>query len=216
MVKVDNSPAERRRGKVRGKILSAAERVFAQEGQLGLSIRRLAEEIDYSPAAIYKYFDSKETLVDELKEAFFQRLLAEMDRGADLTLPFGQRARQALATYIRVAVAKPHHYAAAFNGQSWPEGPGEDDADFGETNKGRAFLMLKGMVEEGIAIGALQSELDAGLVAKSIWAALHGLAQMIAHIPGFPALKGGYSALSQDEFIDFHADLLIRGLEKDI
>jgi hypothetical protein len=45
---------------------------------------------------------------------------------------------------------------------------------------------------------------------------LHGLAQMIAHIPGFPALKGGYSALSQDEFIDFHADLLIRGLEKDI
>ena len=53
---------------MRGAILEAAERVFSVEGEAGLSIRRLAEEIDYSPSAIYKYFGSKDELVDELKE----------------------------------------------------------------------------------------------------------------------------------------------------
>ena len=52
------SPAERRRLRVRGAILDAAEKVFAEEGETGLSIRRIADEIDYSPAAIYKYFSS--------------------------------------------------------------------------------------------------------------------------------------------------------------
>ena len=70
-----SSPAERRRHKIRARILSAAEQVFAREGVDGLSIRRLAENIDYSPAAIYKYFKSKDELVDELKETFFGLIL---------------------------------------------------------------------------------------------------------------------------------------------
>ena len=40
------SPAERRRLRVREAILDAAERVFAQEGEAGLSIRRIADEIE--------------------------------------------------------------------------------------------------------------------------------------------------------------------------
>ena len=71
----EETPADRRRSRVRESIISAAERVFAKEGEEGLSIRRLADEIDYSPSAIYKYFGSKEELIDELKEAFFERLL---------------------------------------------------------------------------------------------------------------------------------------------
>ena len=73
-----HTPAERRRIRVRGAILEAAERVFAVEGEAGLSIRRIADEIDYSPAAIYKYFGSKDELIDELKEAFFGRILCSL------------------------------------------------------------------------------------------------------------------------------------------
>ena len=50
----DLSPAERRRRKVRDAIVSAAEEIFAEEGEAGLSMRRIAERIDYSPAALYK------------------------------------------------------------------------------------------------------------------------------------------------------------------
>jgi AcrR family transcriptional regulator len=68
----DLTPAERRRLKVRDAIIGAAEEIFAEEGEAGLSMRRIAERIDYSPAALYKYFDSKEALFQEIREGFFR------------------------------------------------------------------------------------------------------------------------------------------------
>ena len=208
-----DTPAERRRVKVREMILAAAERVFATEGADGLSIRRLARKIDYSPAAIYKYFESKEELVHELKEAFFAKLLSHVNSIADASEPFDERARRCVATYMRVAVEKPYHYAAAFAGELSHAGPTLDDPGFEHTKKGMAFLVLRGMVEEGVSSGQFRGDIDATLAAKSIWASMHGLAMMIVHIPSFPALKGSPSRMAREDFIDMHADNVVRGLE---
>jgi len=209
-----SSPAERRRHKIRARILSAAEQVFAREGAAGLSIRRLAENIDYSPAAIYKYFKSKDELVDELKETFFELILENVHRIADRSTPFAERSRDCVATYIRIATEKPHHYAAAFAGES-PEGEGPVDGEpgFGATKKGQACNVLRGMIAEGVENGVFRSEVDPSLAAKSLWASMHGLTMMIVHIPSFPALKANQKTLSRENFILFHADQLIRGLE---
>lgn len=208
-----NTPAERRRHKVRELILKAAERVFARDGADGLSIRRLAQDIDYSPAAIYKYFASKEELLDELKEAFFAKILARVHMMADTTQPFAERARECVATYVRVAIEKPHHYAAAFSGQEDAKPACEEETDFEGTNKGLAFNILQSMFQEGIEDGYLRCDLDASLVAKSAWVSMHGLAMMMVHLPQFPDLADGADSVSRDEFIDFHADLVVRGLE---
>jgi AcrR family transcriptional regulator len=208
-----SSPAERRRNKIRARILTAAERVFAREGAEGLSIRRLAENIDYSPAAIYKYFNSKDELVDELKESFFALILENVNRIADTTTPFASRARDCVATYVQIAVAKPHHYAAAFAGESVLNGPSDRDPEFELTKKGQAFIVLSGMIAEGVELGAFRQDIDPTIAAKSIWASMHGLAMMIVHIPSFPALKAEDSDMTQEEFILFHADQVIRGLE---
>lgn len=208
-----SSPAERRRNKIRARILTAAERVFAQEGAEGLSIRRLAENIDYSPAAIYKYFSSKDELVDELKEAFFELILENVNRIADTATPFAERARDCVATYVRLAIEKPYHYAAAFAGESVTDAPVDGEPGFDLSNKGQAFNVLSGMIAEGVEIGAFRRDIDPTLAAKSVWASMHGLAMMIVHIPSFPALKPNQPSLAQDEFILFHADQLIRGLE---
>ncbi|MEL7482131.1 MAG: helix-turn-helix domain-containing protein, partial [Pseudomonadota bacterium] len=100
------SPAERRRLRVRQAILDAAERVFAEDGEAGLSIRRLADEIDYSPGAIYKYFQSKQELVDELKESFFARILEQVEDVPDDTGPFLDYSRRCIETYIRTALER--------------------------------------------------------------------------------------------------------------
>ena len=213
MTVVTSSPAERRRNKIRARILSAAESVFAREGAEGLSIRRLAENIDYSPAAIYKYFSSKDELVDELKESFFEIILENVNRIADTASPFADRARECTATYIHVAANKPHHYAAAFAGESAATGPVDNEPGFDQSKKGQAFNVLRDMIAEGVETGAFRQEIDPSLAAKSLWASMHGLAMMIAHIPSFPALKHGQPALAREKFIDFHADQLIRGLE---
>ncbi|KCZ94141.1 TetR/AcrR family transcriptional regulator [Hyphomonas johnsonii] len=214
---LEQTPAERRRSKVRGAIIDAAERVFASEGENGLSIRRLAEEIDYSPSAIYKYFGSKEELIDELKEAFFKRLLSRVDMISGTDRPFHLRARACVSTYIETAVERPHHYAAAFSnaygsntGNVWPD---MDWETFMQTNKGRAFGLLVDMVREGQSLGVFDPSLDPYLSAKSVWAASHGLAQLMTHLPQFPDLRPTNTCLSASEFVAFHADLVFRGLQ---
>jgi AcrR family transcriptional regulator len=210
-----SSPAERRRNKIRARILSAAERVFAREGAEGLSIRRLAENIDYSPAAIYKYFKSKDELVDELKETFFELILENVNRIADTSMPFDLRARDCVATYVRIAVEKPHHYAAAFAGEAGSDGaaPVDGEPGFELSKKGQAFNVLRGMIAEGVENGAFRADIDPSLAAKSLWASMHGLTMMIVHIPSFPALKADQATMSREDFILFHADQVVRGLE---
>ena len=208
-----SSPAERRRNKIRARILSAAERVFAREGAEGLSIRRLAENIDYSPAAIYKYFKSKDELVDELKESFFELILENVNRIADTSTPFAERSRDCVATYVQIATDKPYHYAAAFAGESTSDAPVDGDPGFAQSKKGQAFMVLRGMIAEGVHIGAFRADIDPTLAAKSIWASMHGLAMMIVHIPTFPAFKPEQDTMTRDEFILYHADQVIRGLE---
>ncbi|MEM6534341.1 MAG: TetR/AcrR family transcriptional regulator [Pseudomonadota bacterium] len=209
------TPAERRRLQVREAIVSAAEEVFSQEGEEGLSIRRLADSINYSPAAIYKYFGSKEELLDELKESFFGRLVEHIHATGDGEDGYIDRARACFATYIRTAIDKPHHYAAAFAGHALPNALAPGVPEFAETKKGEAFLFLSGMLQEGVDLGHFPQSMDATLAAKSAWAAMHGLSMMLAHMPTFPAFGPDDDTMTPDEFIDFYCDLIIRGLEVD-
>jgi AcrR family transcriptional regulator len=208
---LDASPAERRRQKVRGAILEAADRVFSNEGEAGLSIRRLAEEIDYSPAAIYKYFGSKDELVEELKEAFFARLMQSIDPADLQVMSFDHRVRRCFRTYIEVAAERPHHYVAAF---SSPGTPGTGDCPFQDTKKGQAFMTVAALVQEGQQAGVFDPALDPVLAAKSLWASMHGLALLLIHLPGFPSMIPGNAApISDEQFTAYHVDLMVRSLQ---
>src|ERR1700746_4101221 len=62
---------ERDREAVRRAILDAARELFVAEGYLNVSIRKIAERIEYSPAAIYGYFPSKDDIFFALAEEGF-------------------------------------------------------------------------------------------------------------------------------------------------
>lgn len=214
-IDLDTSPAERRRLRVRGAILEAAERVFAAEGEAGLSIRRLADAIDYSPSAIYKYFGSKDELVEELKEAFFSRLMSSMDQVAFQALPFEQRIRRCFMAYIEVATERPHHYLAAFSLHSGESAKAlRDDWDaFQQTEKGKAFGTVVSLVQEGQQASLFDASLDPIHVARSLWASMHGLAQLLISVPHFSeGMPGKAAKLSDQEFMAFHVDLMVRSL----
>ena len=53
---------ERDREAVRRSILDAARELFVSEGYRNVSIRKIAEKIEYSPAALYGYFPSKDDI----------------------------------------------------------------------------------------------------------------------------------------------------------
>lgn len=218
------SPAERRRMRVRSAILDAAEKVFAEEGEEGLSIRRLAEEIDYSPAAIYRYFASKDELVDELKEAFFERILVLIEVNRASAAPFPVRMRNCVSAYIRTALEKPHHYAAAFSGFAQqaaapihldiPEGPVRAEGPL-LSNKARAFDFLVEMIATGQAGGYLRTDIDPAAAAFCAWSACHGMAMIMIHTQALPAGEAAAPDGPLETIIASHADICVRGLETD-
>src|SRR6266496_4440996 len=65
---------ERDRRAVRRAILDAARELFVKEGYQNISIRKIAERIEYSPAAIYGYFSSKDDIFFALAEEGFRLL----------------------------------------------------------------------------------------------------------------------------------------------
>lgn len=55
-------------------ILDAARELFVSEGYEGVSMRKVAEKIEYSPTAIYVHFADKEELFRELCHQDFAHL----------------------------------------------------------------------------------------------------------------------------------------------
>ena len=70
---------ERDRESVQRAILDAARELFVREGYENVSIRKIAERIEYSPAAIYGYFPSKDDIFFALAEEGFRLLAAGVD-----------------------------------------------------------------------------------------------------------------------------------------
>src|SRR5215208_3010711 len=65
---------ERDREAVGRAILDAARELFVAEGYSNVSLRKIAERIEYSPAAIYGYFASKDDIFFALAEEGFRLL----------------------------------------------------------------------------------------------------------------------------------------------
>lgn len=73
---------ERDREAIQRSILDAARDLFVIEGYQNVSIRKIAERIEYSPAAIYGYFSSKDDIFFALAEEGF-RLLGHPAHNSD-------------------------------------------------------------------------------------------------------------------------------------
>jgi AcrR family transcriptional regulator len=73
---------ERDREAVSRAILDAARELFVAEGYGNVSIRKIAERIEYSPAALYGYFPSKDDIFYALAEEGFRLLYARDDIAA--------------------------------------------------------------------------------------------------------------------------------------
>lgn len=79
---IHETPAERRKKAQEARILDAALAIVAEGGLDALSIKAIAERADYSPAALYRYFASKDELVAALAIRAVRTLgeaLAEVD-----------------------------------------------------------------------------------------------------------------------------------------
>src|ERR1700756_5162598 len=104
---------ERDREAVRRSILDAARELFIAEGYHNVSIRKIAERIEYSPAAIYGYFPSKDDIFFALAEEGF-RLLHGDGLGPLAALPPLDRIREIFRHLYRFSREHPQYFALMF------------------------------------------------------------------------------------------------------
>ncbi len=74
---------DRERQELKHAILEAARGIAAAEGWQAVTIRKVAERIEYSPPTIYEYFSSKEAILGEEMREGFRLLLADLRAGLE-------------------------------------------------------------------------------------------------------------------------------------
>jgi AcrR family transcriptional regulator len=71
---------QRTREQTRAGILQTAKEIARREGWQAVSIRKIADAIEYSAPVVYDYFDSKDRLLDEIRNEGFRHLREEYER----------------------------------------------------------------------------------------------------------------------------------------
>jgi AcrR family transcriptional regulator len=160
---------------VRAAILDAARALFVQEGVAGLSMRRLAEKIGYTPRAIYLYFTDKDDLLSELIEEEVGHL-ADCLESAFAKHRAPQRRLEAVAlAYVAFGLAHPQAYEAIFMVRSHPMT--RESARLGKHVHGKRMLeVLDRAVRES---GRAAAEHDHQVIVQSFRCALHGVTSLL-------------------------------------
>ena len=157
------------RQEVRASILEAAQDVVLKEGWEALSIRKIAEAIDYSVPVIYDHFINKDALLLEFVKQGFGLLNTELERATESIDDPEMQIRAIGNAYLKFAADHKEYYRLMF-GLGIPSC--ESVKEIAELNN---FVHI---VIEPISILIKQNtrkQMEERIKFKSFWAALHGL-----------------------------------------
>jgi AcrR family transcriptional regulator len=169
---------ERDREAVRRSILDAARDLFVSEGYRNVSIRKIAEKIEYSPAAIYGYFPSKDDIFYALAEEGFR--LLHMADGAALderlaALEPIERIRRIFWGLYEFSRRHPQYFELMFVDRSVPRiSQAYERFAFAREMKAHLVAQIQGCIDAG----ALPSHLNANVVFRVLTMGLLGAAMM--------------------------------------
>jgi len=168
------TPRQRRRQKTRQAILDTAQALISEKGADGISIREIARRIDYSPAGLYEYFDSKDDLVAAVCADGMKQLgVAFKQVPADL--PPTERLVKLGLRYAEFARCNPEQFLMIFNtlpsSRSSVDEPVDPDSP---------YSILLETAQAAIEAGEFEAtnERAAEGIAYSMWALMHGRAML--------------------------------------
>ena len=142
---------ERERELVRRAILDAARDLFVSEGYANVSIRKIAERIEYSAAAIYGYFPSKDDIFFALAEEGFQLLGTPLDYSAPAGADPLDHLRYAFLRLYEFSKQHPQYFALMFVDREVPRISQEYERfAFARECKSRVIDLARTCVDAGV------------------------------------------------------------------
>lgn len=164
---------EREREERTGLILNAARDIIAEEGFDSLSIRKIANRIEYSPSIIYNYFQDKEDIINHLLKESYQKIIGALAPAQASSVEPVQMMREMMRNYLNLVLQMPEEYMTIMLNKS-PGALEHTSVLFrGASQKRQALGMLCKCLKE------LYKDTDDHLIeltSQVLWAATFGLA----------------------------------------
>ena len=172
---------------LRQEILDAARALFIREGYENVSMRKIAEKIDYSPTTIYLYFQDKSELLYALCEETFARLVQELKAIENASRDPVENLKEGLRRYVDFGLRHPQHYMLTF---MIPHEHAQDKTRYlSRDSMGmRAFAFLPRGIEECIRRKKFRP-VDVQAAGQGLWAAIHGVTSLLISHKEFPWVK---------------------------
>lgn len=101
---------EREKEATRRGILDAAQSIARAEGWSAVTIRKVADAIEYSPSIVYEYFSSKEAILLALLHEGFAAMAAHMRRALSSDGNQSTRLHRLATSYVAFARQYPELY----------------------------------------------------------------------------------------------------------
>lgn len=156
----------RQRAEREALIITVTREIAEREGWNAVTIRRLAEEIEYSQPVLYSHFQSRDAIVAAVALQGFGELVEALSRAAESAKSSDASIKSVAYAYLDFALSRPALYEAMFVLPS--------ELLFAQSDtKPQMKAAFSVLVETVSPYGGVPED-----VAETYWAALHGLSEL--------------------------------------
>ncbi len=191
-------------GNLKDSLIETALIMVKKNGIKSLTLRDLTKEVGASRSAIYRHFESKDTLIKAVIKAAFEKLdnsisvdIAESDDEINSFRKIG-------INYIKFAIDNPNIYRMMFGHEVGIQR--EESCDIENEEEAIGFHKLIALVQKAQDNGLFKED-NAILQATIIWSMMHGLSNLL--IDGHVIIKDNL-----DDLFDLSLSTIINGMKK--
>ncbi len=113
---------QRQKEQLRTSILQAARNIASKEGWQAVTIRKIADEIEYTPPIVYEHFENKEAVLLAIAMEGAEAMLEKISR-VDAELDARKRLTEFAKVHWEFASENPEMYKLMFGFESLPSHP---------------------------------------------------------------------------------------------
>lgn len=154
------------------RILDTARELYVEEGPEGVSMRKVADRVGVTAAAIYRHYANKSELLRHVVAEGFEIFSAYLQRALEGDTPL-ERLRLTGEAYASFATDHPQFYKVMFLAPHDYDFSGKG-ADTLELRNKATFQFMLDRIRECMEAGDLRRD-DPEKVALSIWTMSHGI-----------------------------------------
>lgn len=167
---------EKQKLEIRKMILDASLKLFMEQGFENVSIRKIADLIEYSPTTVYLYFKDKNEILFNLHEIGFQKMAEYNQDLWTIKNPLVRLAKMG-EYYIKFGLENAAFYELMFILKAPMEALESLDANCEWKSGDQALGKLKDTIRECMDKKLIDNG-DVDAVAMSIWSMVHGMVSL--------------------------------------